>query len=283
MLGAGGATAWIFHVGVLRALANEIGFHAGEADIIVGTSAGASLAATLRAGVDLEGFYRMATRPPTSEQRREMLAELRTGRKTVIPLAAGMAKHLLPGGEGATVALAGLLPPGLFPTGWLAELPGMRDLDSWPDGLWVPAVRIPEADVVVFGRDRSDVPVHMAVEASSAVPGMFRPARIDGEVFVDGGVKTSTHADVLIDSGVDRAFISAPMVRDSGGPFARNAGRRLQEEIAVLEAAGLEVAAITPSGELSDIARGYPRRRPEAAPDIARHAARMTRLALDAA
>lgn len=283
VLGAGGATAWVFHTAVLRTLREETGFEASQADVIVGTSAGASLAATLRAGTDLEDFYEMATRPPTDEQRRAMFAELKAARKTLIPLSAGMAKHLLPGGDGATLALAGILPPGLFPTGWLADLPGMASFDDWPEGLWVPAVRIPDGEVVVFGRDRLDVAVHAAVEASSAVPGMFRPREIGGETFVDGGVSSSTHADLLIPERVEKVIVSAPMSRPSGGLFARNAREQLAEEITALRAAGVEVLAVEPSSEISELARGYPRRRPEAASDIASHAAAVTRLAFSTA
>lgn len=278
-LGAGGATAWVFHTAVLRTLQNEEGLDPGDADLIIGTSAGASLAATIRAGIDLEDFYRMATQPPTDEQRKAMLAELKAARKTLIPLAPGMARHLLPGGDGATLALAGVLPPGLFPTSWLAELPGMETFDTWPEGLWVPAVRVPDGEVVVFGRDRHDVPVHAAVEASSAVPGMFRPRLIGSELYVDGGVRSSTHADLFLDAGIDRVIISAPMSRPSGRLFARNARRRLADEVGALRARGVQTVVVEPAAELSDVARGYPRRRPEAASDIAAHAATVARLA----
>lgn len=279
VLGAGGATAWVFHTAVLQTLRNEEAFDPSSADLILGTSAGASLAATIRAGVDLDDFYRMATRPPTEEQRKEMLAELKAARKSPIPLSAGMARHLLPGGDGVTLALAGILPPGLFPTSWLADLPGMDTFDTWPDGLWVPAVKIPDGDVVVFGRDRHDVPVPAAVEASSAVPGMFRPRSIGDDLFVDGGVRSSTHADLLADARVDRAIISAPMSRPSGRLFARNARRRLADEVQALQALGVETVVVEPSADISEIARGYPRRRPEAASDIADHAATVARLA----
>ena len=279
VLGAGGATAWVFHTAVLQTLHEERGFAPADADLIVGTSAGASLAATLRAGIALEDFYRMTTRPPSDDQRKAMLAELKAARKSLVPLSASMARHLLPGGDGVTLALAGLLPPGLFPTSWLAELPGIGAFAEWPEGLWVPAVRIPAGDVIVFGRDRVDVPVHAAVEASSAVPGMFRPRAIGDELFVDGGVRSSTHADLVLDAGFDRVIISAPMSRPSGRLFARNARRSLAAEVDSLRSAGLETVVVEPSGEISEIARGYPRRRPEAASDIAQHAAEMARLA----
>lgn len=280
ILGAGGATAWIFHLAVLETLMGESAFDPYRADLIVGTSAGASLASAIRADVDLDEFYAMATRRPTDEQRQAMLAELRASKKTFIPLSASMARHLLPGGHGATMALAGMLPPGWFPTGWIGALPGLDAFDGWPSGLWIPAVRVPGGKLVVFGRDRVDVPVDVAVEASSSVPGMFRPRRIHGETFVDGGVRSSTHADLVISQGLERVVVSAPMSRSTGGVFARNAKRQLDHEVSELRAAGIDVLAIEPGPEITEISRGYPRRRPEAAGDIAAHAVRVTRLAL---
>lgn len=283
VLGAGGATAWVFHTAVLKTLRDEAGIDPYGADLVVGTSAGASLAAAMRAGVDLDDFYSAATRPPSEEQRQAMRSELKSTRKTVVPLAAGMARHLLPGGDGATMALAGLLPRGMFPTDWLARLPGLGAFDGWPQGLWVPAVKVPDASVVVFGRERSDIPVHAAVEASSSVPGMFRPREIDGELFVDGGVWSSTHADQVVSEGLDRVIISAPMSRANGGVFARNAKRRLAVEVTALRTAGVEVLVVEPSDALNEIARGYPRRRPDAAAAIATHAVTVTRSAYSAA
>lgn len=212
-----------------------------------------------------------------------MLSELRAARKTLRPLAFGLTRHILPGGRGATLAVAGLLPPGWFPTSWLASFPGMDRFDGWPDGLWVPAVRASDGEVVVFGKDRRDVPVLEAVEASSAVPGMFRPKLIDGVAYIDGGVASSTHADLLVDSMVDLAVVSAPMSKPSRRLFARNARQRLEAEVATLRAVGIETIVVRPSAAAIQAARGFPRRRPEAAPAIVHHAVEATRLALASA
>lgn len=283
VLGAGGASAWVFHLGVLQTIRNEIGLDPSEAQTIVGTSAGAIVAAPLRAGVELDEVFRAVTRPPEPGEQRAMLAELKTARKTLRPLSFGLARHALPGGRGATLAVAGVLPPGWFPTAWVASIPGMDEFDRWPTGLWVPAVRATDGEVVVFGKDRFDVPVPVAVQASSAVPAMFRPQVIDGVPYVDGGVASSTHADLLVDSGVDLAVISAPMSKPSRRLFARNARHRLAVELEALAGAGIETIVVQSSAAAADAARGYPRRRPEVAPTIAHHAAEATRLALASA
>lgn len=280
VLGAGGATAWVFHTGVIRTLQQEGGLDPNIAEVILGTSAGAAVGATLRAGLDVGEVLEAATRPPSPEQRSAMLAELRAARKSLRPLSPSLARHVLPGGRGLTLALAGLTPPGLIPTDWMGSFPGMGLLDEWPKGLWVPATRAADGEVVVFGRDRRDVAVQEAVEASSAVPGMFRPKVIDGVSFVDGGVTSSTHADLLVGSGVDLAIISAPMAKPSRRLFARQARHRLKAEVGSLEQAGISAIVVEPSAEAMAAARGFPRRRPEAAGAIVSHAVAATRLAM---
>jgi len=283
VLGAGGATAWVFHTGVLRTLEEGGRLQPSDAAVIVGTSAGSAVAAAVRAGETPDAVYRAAVTPPTPEEREAMRREMREATRAWRPLSPGLARHALPGGRGAGLAVAGLLPPGVFPTRWVEAFPGIGRLASWPEGLWIPAVRASDGRVVVFGRDRTDVPVATAAEASSAVPGMFRPKVIDGEPFVDGGVVSSTHADLLLEAGVDLAVISAPMSKPVVRPFAILARRRLAAEVGALRAAGIETVVVRPSAAAAAAARGFPRRNPGAAPVIADYAVAATRLALAAA
>lgn len=283
VLGAGGATAWVWHVGVLRVLRHEAGLEPSDAAVVVGTSAGASVGASVRAGLGTPEIFDAATRPPSPEQRTRMAADLKAARKTLFPLSPGMLRHALPNGKGSMYALAGLLPPGWFPTGFLSAFPGVGRLEGWPDGLWIPSVRATDGDVVVFGRDRLDVPVDIAVQASSAVPGMFRPTMVDGAAFVDGGVASTTHADLLLQAGVDRVIVSAPMARPGRRLLARHARRTLAAEVDALRSAGIAVVVVQGSATTAEVVRGFPRRNPDAAPAIADHAAQATRLALDAA
>ena len=60
VLGAGGLMGLAYHAGVLRALERETGFRADDAELIVGTSAGAVIAAYLRAGWGVEDLWNLA-------------------------------------------------------------------------------------------------------------------------------------------------------------------------------------------------------------------------------
>ena len=70
---------------------------------------------------------------------------------------------------------------------------------SWPDELlWIVAVNLDVGTRVVFGRPGEPVAtVGGAVEASCAIPGFFAPVTVDGARYVDGGVHSTTNADLV--------------------------------------------------------------------------------------
>ena len=70
--------------------------------------------------------------------------------------------------------------------------------------LYITAMNLDTAERVVFGHDEvSDIPVSEAVQASTALPGFYKPARIRGIDYVDGGVRHTANIDIAIDHGAD--------------------------------------------------------------------------------
>ena len=68
VLGAGGVVGHAFHVGVLSALVDEFGWDARRARLIIGTSAGSVVGASLRAGLGPADMRRrLAGQRPTPE------------------------------------------------------------------------------------------------------------------------------------------------------------------------------------------------------------------------
>ena len=60
------------------------------------------------------------------------------------------------------------------------------------------------AERVVFGHDEdASVTISEAVQASTALPGFYKPARIHGIDYVDGGVRRTANIDVAIEHGAD--------------------------------------------------------------------------------
>ena len=56
------------------------------------------------------------------------------------------------------------------------------------------------------------MPISRAVQASSALPGLFPPVEIDGRFYVDGALKKTLHASVLLDEGLDLLLCLNPLV-----------------------------------------------------------------------
>ena len=56
------------------------------------------------------------------------------------------------------------------------------------------------------------MPISRAIEASSALPGLFPPVEIDGEHYVDGALNKTLHASLALDAGVDLLLCVNPLV-----------------------------------------------------------------------
>lgn len=72
-------------------------------------------------------------------------------------------------------------------------------------------------------------PLADLVAASSAVPGLLPPHRIDGRLYVDGGMWSATSVDAA--SEADRVIVVAPLAGSVLGPMGRTAGFLLEREL----------------------------------------------------
>ena len=79
--------------------------------------------------------------------------------------------------------------------------------------LFVLAADLDCGRVIPFGSPGYDeVPISEAVKASSALPGLYPPARIGGRDYVDGAVKRTLHASVALKEGVKLLICVNPIV-----------------------------------------------------------------------
>jgi predicted acylesterase/phospholipase RssA len=70
--------------------------------------------------------------------------------------------------------------------------------------LYITACDLDTAERVIFGADENcEVAISQAVQASSALPIFYRPARINGVDYVDGGVRHTANIDIAIEKGAD--------------------------------------------------------------------------------
>ncbi|TWO67907.1 patatin family protein [Caenimonas sedimenti] len=75
------------------------------------------------------------------------------------------------------------------------------------------ATNLDSGDAAPFGRPGWDhVPISKAVQASSALPGLFPPVEIDAHYFVDGALKKTMHASVALEDGIDLMLCLNPLV-----------------------------------------------------------------------
>lgn len=77
--------------------------------------------------------------------------------------------------------------------------------------LYISAMDLDGGDRVIFGPDeKNDVEITEAVQASSAIPGFYKPARIKGVDYIDGGVRRTANIDLALEKGADLVICYNP-------------------------------------------------------------------------
>jgi NTE family protein len=207
VIGGGGATGVAWALGILSGLA-AAGVRLADADLMIGTSAGAMLGSQLAGGVDAEELYLAQL------DRYRGDAPTRMGRGALAKLAWALTRYRDPRQARATVgrmALAAHAGP---------EATRRRAIESrliahdWPERrLLITAVDAVSGDLVTFDR-HAGVPLVDAVAASCAVPGVWPPVDVAGRRFIDGGLRSPANADLA--DGCDRVVVLAPITRGFG-------------------------------------------------------------------
>lgn len=88
-----------------------------------------------------------------------------------------------------------------------------NDFRTLPRTLVLVATDLDSGEAAPFGRPGFDhVPISKAVQASAALPGLFPPVEIDGRFYVDGALKKTLHASVLLEQGLDLLLCLNPLV-----------------------------------------------------------------------
>mgnify|MGYP000943544943 FL=1 len=95
------------------------------------------------------------------------------------------------------------------------------------------ATHLDSGESAPFGEPGWDhVPISKAVQASSALPGLFPPVEIDDKYYVDGALKKTMHASVALDDGMDLVICLNPIVPfDATIDDSRHQSRRIPKII----------------------------------------------------
>lgn len=233
-IAGGGPIGGMYELGALRALDEAIeGLDLTNLSVYVGVSAGAFLAAGLANRMDTATITRVFitgdkddvafrpeafVRPAVWEYARRAVALPRL-------LFRWWRDMLLDPGSAninATISrLGALIPAGLFDNDeverFLAEAFSRHgrtnDFRELNRKLYVVAVDLDNGEAVRFGDTGwDDVPISRAVQASSALPGLYPPVPIRGRHFVDGALRRTMHASVALEQGVDLLIGINPLV-----------------------------------------------------------------------
>lgn len=286
VLGAGGVLGGAWLTGGLHALAEETDWDPGSAEFIVGTSAGSMIGALAASGVPAwfmvahsagESFdgVSAADGTPAAEADRAAGAvfRLHRGLPTLGPGSLRMALTALrnPLGHTPLQMMAGWLPAGLVSTESLQEIVRRAVPGRWVEhpNYWAVACDYHSGKRTVFGRlDAPNVEIAEAVAASCAIPGFYRPVKVDNRRYVDGGVCSASNLDVVAGRGLDLVICLNPLSsgtslertatsplgrvaldpRDWLGALSRQAnGRRLAHEAGKVRRFGTEVLLIEPT------------------------------------
>lgn len=266
VLGAGGVAGFGYHAAALAALRETTGWDPRTADIVLGTSAGSVIGALLRGGVPTrEIVERLLSIPSDPVAMAQLRAVAGDGSRFPISWPAPAAPALVANElRRAHRARPGRLALGMLPAGRLrAEVitEHQRTVhgDNWPDdALWITAVSLDTGDLIVFGRDGApETDVASAVQASAAIPAYFEPVTINGRRYVDGGWRSATNADLLLDHRLDLIVVLSPMsarltsaLRSLGALPRMFSRTHLRREVRALREAGSTVLVIEPDVEL---------------------------------
>ena len=234
VLAGGGFPGYMYEIGCLSALDDffEDGFSSSHFDIYVGTSAGATVAALLANGVrpwrifediqeDRRSVFNFRRRDIYSFGVRETFPMLKKFFRSLVPILRHyysnrhrfsmldlfyMFQENLPSGIFTLKNFDRYLKTFLSQTGYTNDFRELRK------ELYIPATDIDTGRYDVFGEPEfDDVPISLAVTASSAMPIVFQPIRIRGKDYVDGGVGRSVHLDAAITHGADLCLIINPV------------------------------------------------------------------------
>jgi NTE family protein len=224
VLAGGGLAGIAWETGILTGIADEAPEAASallDADVLLGTSAGSTVAAQIGSGTGLDALFAaqvatdsheidpgtsiddimglfasvMTTPDATIEERLRRIGAIAASTDTVVePVRRAVIGHRLPSRE-------------------------------WPDRvLRLPAIDIATGELVIIDRD-SGIPLVDAVAASCAVPGVWPPVTVGERRFMDGGVGSTVNMAAAADC--DAVVVLVPSSDTAPSPFGAGAAAEI--------------------------------------------------------
>jgi predicted acylesterase/phospholipase RssA len=248
-LAGGGPLGAFYEVGTLHAIGEAFeGLDLTDLDMYIGVSSGAMIASGLANGFDTTDMGAVFIHNASVEYPfrpglflRPAFREYMRRVASVPTLGTDILKDYLrdPGKDWAEAIdpIGRLLPTGLCDNGRFEEFFAhlfsgqgrTNDFRKLKHRLYVVATELNSGYSVRFGEPGLDhVPISRAIQASTALPGLYTPVPIDGHTYVDGALMRTMNASLLLDAGADLVICVNPLVAfdASSVPRRRNGKRR---------------------------------------------------------
>jgi predicted acylesterase/phospholipase RssA len=234
VLAGGGLTGTVYEIGALRAIDDMLLERTvNDFDIYVGTSAGSLVAAMLVNGfspdtmlqvmegqhpeippigrddlfhIDPRDFVRLSTRLPQTMLGAWSHYLRHRNDMTTFDLVWSLSEAL-PSGVYDNLAIEGYVRRAIQAHGH------SNHFENLERELYIIATDLDNGHRTIFGRDHhAHVPISLAVAASTALPVFYKPVRINGHDYIDGGVRGNASLDVAIEHGATLVVCINPIV-----------------------------------------------------------------------
>jgi NTE family protein len=214
---AGGGIAGIgWETGILRGIADEAPDTARvllDSDVLVGTSAGSTVAAQISSPISLAELFERQTGDTSSE--------IDSGADFDAITALFLTAMSQPGEPAEILRRIGTIAlnaPTVAESVRRKVIEGRLPSHDWPaQDLRITAIDTATGELAVFDSS-SGVQLVDAVAASCAVPGTWPPVTIGGRRYMDGGVSSSVHTAVAADCAT--AVVLVPAGASAPSPFS---------------------------------------------------------------
>jgi len=249
VVGAGGPTGGPYIWSALQAIHERTGWSPEMASAVVGTSAGAFVAARI-------GLQKTPSALATEQL---LLLEngrlFRPGKRTM--LAAGL--------RGVAARVVAAVAP-------LSRPAAEYTVPQGPYHEAAMAVTVQRRSGVRHQHDLNDATDSTAVvRASAAIPGLNKPVEVDGVYHVDGAVNSANNVDLLDPEEHPVVLVISPMIPASGGSLVSRSHRaQLRRELKPWMEPGRAAIVVMPSAEAHRERRDRERYEPEGAKSVAR-------------
>ena len=236
VLGGGGVAGIAWMTGLLAGL-GDAGQDVTSVDLVIGTSAGATVAAQLGGGLSLDELFARQVEPAL--QSSELTAEMDLT-KYAAELQPYMTGITSPGDMLRRFGQFALDAKTVPEADRRAVIESRLPSAAWPaTPTRLIAVDCGSGEMTAFDSG-SGVSLIDAVGASCAVPGVWPPVTINGRRYMDGGVRSSDNADLA--AGAERIVVISPMGMNTELPT----WLPLRDVVAGLTADGASVTVISP-------------------------------------